>query len=188
MSRDRTGLPVLRCYWYEAIVEGQRTSEHDALADLPGLKLRLGQMRPGRREGVEAEMQRDLTTLARNHAVSDAVIVSAEEDLAEVVAEVQDFGMRVTIIHIMADGDWTVSRPLRQECDDIVEISGGSPAAIRGSHSRGRAQRCTTGSSRMAATRARTRPTATGSGAGAMTHQDLPAAALPPGPTIYTAP
>ena len=41
LSRDRTGLPVLRCYWYEA-VEGRRNAEHETLADLPGLKLRLG--------------------------------------------------------------------------------------------------------------------------------------------------
>ena len=114
LSRDRTGLPVLRCYWYEATVEGRRSSEHNALADLPGVKLRLGRVRPGRREGVEAEMHRDLATLARNHAVSDAVIVSAEEDLAEVVAKVQDFGLRVLVMHITADGNWTVSRPHRR--------------------------------------------------------------------------
>ena len=163
LSRDRTGLPVLRCYWYEATVEGRRSSEHDALADLPGLKLRLGRMRPGRREGVEAEMHRDLTTLARNHAVSDAVIVSAEEDLAEVVAEVQDFGLRVDIVHIMADGNWTVSRPLRQECDDIVEVSGAHLRPFVDLIPGGRASG-PTGSSRMAVTRGRTTPpTATGS-------------------------
>ena len=77
LSRDRTGLPVLRCYWYEATVEGRRSSEHNTLADLPGVKLRLGRVRPGRREGVEAEMHRDITTLAKNRAVSDAVLVSA---------------------------------------------------------------------------------------------------------------
>ena len=31
--------------------------------------------------------------------------------------------MRVTLLHIAADGNWTISRALRQECDDIVEIS-----------------------------------------------------------------
>ena len=53
LSRERSGLPVLRCYWYEATVEGRRTAEHDTLADLAGLKLRLARKRPGRREGVE---------------------------------------------------------------------------------------------------------------------------------------
>ena len=52
ISRDRTGVPLMRCYWYEATVEGRRTREHDMLADLPGLKLRLGRMWPGHREGV----------------------------------------------------------------------------------------------------------------------------------------
>jgi NYN domain-containing protein len=122
VARDRTGLPLLRCYWYEATVESRRTPEHDALADLPGVKLRLGRMRPGRREGVESEIHRDLTTLARNNAISDALVVSAEEDLAQVIADVQDLGIRVTILHIMVDGNWTISRTLRQECDDIVEV------------------------------------------------------------------
>src|SRR5262245_45130223 len=96
MARDQTGLPMLRCYWYEATVEGRRSAEHDALADLPGVKLRLAKMRPGRREGVEGEIHRDLTTLARNNAISDAMVVSAEEDLAKAVAELQDPGLRVT--------------------------------------------------------------------------------------------
>ena len=103
LSRDRTGLPVLRCYWYEATDDSRRTAEHDALADIPGLKLRLGKVRPGRREGVETEIRRDLTALARNKAVSDVIIVSAEEDLAQVISDVQDQGLRVALVHIAAD-------------------------------------------------------------------------------------
>src|SRR6202034_3322263 len=187
VSRDRTGLPILRCYWYEATVEGRRSSEHNSLADLPGVKLRMGRMRPGGREGVEAEMHRDLTALAKNHAVSDAVIVSAEEDLAEVVAEVQESGLRVIIVHIAADGNWTVSRPLRQECDDIVEITaahlrpfvdliaGAEPADHDDQYRNGGYQQ-------------RSISNGHGAGVGAMTHQGLPAAALPAAPTIYTGP
>jgi hypothetical protein len=124
LARERTGLPLLRCYWYEATVDGRRTAEQDALADIPGIKLRVAKIRPGRREGVETEIHRDLTTLARNGAVSDALVVSAEEDLAQVIADVQDLGMRVTLVHIAVDGNWTISRPLRQESDDIIEIGG----------------------------------------------------------------
>src|SRR5690348_14919307 len=121
VARDHTGLPLLRCYWYEATVEGRRSSEHEILADLPGVKLRLGKMKPGRREGVEGEIHRDLTTLARNRAISDALVVSAQDDLAQVIAEVQDLGLRVVLVHIAAPG-WTAAA-LRQECDEIVEIS-----------------------------------------------------------------
>jgi len=123
VARDRSGLPLLRCYWYEATVEGRRSPEHETLADLPGVKLRLGRMRPGRREGVESEVHRDLITLARNGAIADALVVSAEEELAQVIAEVQDLGVRVILAHIAVDGKWTISRALRQECDDIVELT-----------------------------------------------------------------
>ncbi|WP_327088261.1 NYN domain-containing protein [Nonomuraea sp. NBC_01738] len=125
LSRERTGLPLLRCYWYEATVEGRRTPEHDALADIPGLKLRLSRIRPGRREGVDAQVHRDLMTLARNSAICDAVVVSGDEDLAQVVCDAQDLGIRVTVVHITADGSWAVSRTLRQESDDLIEIGGG---------------------------------------------------------------
>ena len=123
LAMERSNLPLLRCYWYEATVEGRRSADHDTLADLPGVKLRVAKMRPGRREGVEGEIHRDLTTLARNKAVSDAMVVSAEEDLAQVIADVQDMGMRVTLLQITGEGTGTVPLALRQECDDIVEIS-----------------------------------------------------------------
>ncbi|MEU6407748.1 NYN domain-containing protein [Microbispora sp. NPDC046933] len=125
LSRERTGLPLLRCYWYEATVEGRRTPEHDVLADIPGLKLRLGRIRPGRREGVDAQVHRDLMTLARNNAVCDAVVVSGDEDLTQVVSDAQDLGIRVTVMQIATDGAWSSARTLRQECDDLVEIGSG---------------------------------------------------------------
>ncbi|WP_067486229.1 NYN domain-containing protein [Actinomadura hibisca] len=125
LARERTGMPLLRCYWYEATIEGRRAPEHEALADLPGLKLRLGRIRPGRREGVDTEIHRDLMTLARNGALADAVLVSGDEDLAQVVADAQDLGVRVTVVHVAVDGNWTISRVLRQECDDLIEIGSG---------------------------------------------------------------
>jgi len=125
VAMERTRLPLLRCYWYEATVEGRRTADHETLADLPGVKLRVAKARPGRREGVESEIRRDLTTLAQHKAVSDVVVVSAEEDLAQVIADVQDMGLRVTLLHVDLEGSWAASRSLRQECDDFVEISAG---------------------------------------------------------------
>jgi hypothetical protein len=125
LARERTGLPLLRCYWYEATVEGRRAPEHEALADLPGLKLRLGRIRPGRREGVDTEIHRDLMTLARGGVLADAIVVSNDEDLAQVITDAQDLGVRVTVVHVSVDGNWTISRALRQECDDLIEIGSG---------------------------------------------------------------
>jgi uncharacterized LabA/DUF88 family protein len=125
LARERTGLPLLRCYWYEATVEGRRSPEHDALADLPGIKLRLSRIRPGRREGVDTEIHRDLMTLARNRGLADAVVVSGDEDIAQVIADAQDHGVRVSVLHVAVDGNWTISRVLRHECDDLIEVGAG---------------------------------------------------------------
>ena len=125
VARDRTGLPLLRCYWYEAIADDRRAQEQDSIADIPGIKFRAARIRPGRREGVESYVQRDLTTLARTGVLCDAVLVSGDEDMASVVADVQDMGVRVTVVHISVEGNWTISRALRRECDDLIEIGAG---------------------------------------------------------------
>ncbi len=125
VARDRTGLPLLRCYWYEATADGRRTQEQDGIADIPGIKFRAARIRPGRREGVESYVQRDLTTLARTGILCEAVLVSGDEDMAQVVADVQDMGVRVTVVHVSVEGNWTISRALRRECDDLIEIGAG---------------------------------------------------------------
>ncbi|RKS06928.1 uncharacterized LabA/DUF88 family protein [Nocardiopsis sp. Huas11] len=125
VARDRTGLPLLRCYWYEAVADDRRSQEQDGIADIPGIKFRAARIRPGRREGVESYVQRDLTTLARTGVLCDAVLVSGDEDMASVVADVQDLGVRVTVVHISVEGNWTISRQLRRECDDLIEIGAG---------------------------------------------------------------
>jgi hypothetical protein len=68
-------------------------------------------------------MRKDLTVLARNHAVTDVIIVSAEEDLALAVADVQEYGVRTVLLHIAVDGSGHGARALRQECDDVIEVS-----------------------------------------------------------------
>ena len=187
IARERTGRPLLRCYWYEATVEGRRTSEHDSLADLPGLKLRLGRTRPGRREGVEGDIRRDLTTLARNNAISDALLVSAEEDLAQVVADVQDLGIRVTIVHITVGGNWTISRSLRQECDDIIEIGEGHlrpfTQLVSGTEPLGSEEPY-----QLAVTSARALTNGHGPVVGTLGQPALSAGSHPAPPAIYTAP
>ena len=125
VARDRTGLPLLRCYWYEAVTDDRRTQEQEGIADIPGVKFRAARIRPGRREGVESYVQRDLSTLARTGVLCDVVLVSGDEDMAPVVAEVQDMGVRVTVVHVSVEGNWTISRALRRECDDLIEIGAG---------------------------------------------------------------
>jgi hypothetical protein len=136
---------------------------------------------------VESEIRRDLTTLARNNAISDALLVSAEEDLAQVVADVQDLGIRVTIVHITVGGNWTISRSLRQECDDIIEIGEG--------HLRPFTQLVTGTDSlsgeepyQLAVSATRALTNGHGLVAGSLGQQALSAGSHPAPPAIYTAP
>jgi hypothetical protein len=122
VARERTGHPVLRCYWYEASDDGVRTAAHERLAEIPGLKLRLRRARQGRRDGIEADLKRDLIALARNRAISDVLIVTGDEYVTDTVAEAQDHGVRVAIANVTAAGRRTVGASLRQECDDLVEL------------------------------------------------------------------
>jgi hypothetical protein len=140
IARERTGLPVLRCYWYDANDEGIRSAEHERLAEIPGLKLRLRRARPGRRDGIEADLKRDLMTLARNGAISDALIVTADDYVTDVVAEAQDHGIRICVAEIAADGGRSVPVALRQECDQLIELSAGSLRRFAGGAAGARAR------------------------------------------------
>jgi hypothetical protein len=75
ISRDRTGMPVVLCYWYDPTIEGCRAAEHDTVAGIPGLKLRLGRTRPGGREGAEPgrhdEHQQNGCHVGRSWAISN---------------------------------------------------------------------------------------------------------------------
>src|SRR5258707_7794282 len=145
---------------------------------MPGLKLRLVNTRPGRREGTESQLRRDIVTLAKSGAIADAFIASADEHLAEIVAEVQDLGLRVVVLHIASDGGWTIPQPLRQECDDIVEISG---VHLRPFVDLIQGAEPATSDEQFAGAGYGSHASANGDGSitGAMRHSGLPAAALP---------
>jgi hypothetical protein len=116
------GLPLLRMYWYDAMPGPRLTLEQNALAMLPGVKLRLGALNcSGEQKGVDAMVVTDLIELARNHAIADAVLVSGDEDLHIAVQLAQSFGVRV---HILAAGDPTknVSPTLQMDADTITSL------------------------------------------------------------------
>ena len=94
-------LPVLRTYWYDGARDGIPTAEHQAISDLPNVKLRLGRLnRRNQQKGVDALIYHDLMTLARERAISDAFLLSGDEDLREGVRAAQEIGVRVTLIGI----------------------------------------------------------------------------------------
>ena len=98
---DRSGnVRLLRIYWYDGMLRGRPSPEQEALANMDDIKLRLGVVRDGRQKGVDSLIVTDLIELARNHAISDAVLLAGDEDLRIGVQIAQSFGVRVHLIGI----------------------------------------------------------------------------------------
>lgn len=118
-------LPVLRTYWYDGARQGIPTAEHQAISDLPNVKLRLGRLnRRNQQKGVDALIYHDLMTLARERAISDAFLLSGDEDLREGVRAAQEIGIRVTLIGIRTpSGARNQSRDLAREADEVIMLT-----------------------------------------------------------------
>ena len=112
------GCPLLRIYWYDGTNSGP-TPAHLAIAYLDNVKLRLGFVnQSGEQKGVDALIFSDLTNLARNNAISDALILSGDEDLRIGVQQAQDSGIRVHLLGIdPADATGNQSAALQREVD-----------------------------------------------------------------------
>lgn len=119
-ARGKTGMPLLRIYWYDATAN-RPTRSQMVLAEQADVKLRLGRVdADGRQKGVDALIASDLVSLARNRAMADCVLLSGDDDLRIAVSEVQGMGVRVHLLGICPVSR-TQSRLLRQEADSADE-------------------------------------------------------------------
>lgn len=115
-----SGVPLLRVYWYDGTATGP-TAQHLALANLANVKVRLGLVNNfGQQKGVDSLIITDMITLARNRAVSDAVLISGDEDLRVGVQQAQEFGARVHLVGIKPCHG-SQSLLLMQEADTTTE-------------------------------------------------------------------
>lgn len=121
-NRQANGAPLLRIYWYDGLRGGRPSSEQESLAYADSVKVRLGVVTAGRQKGVDSLIITDLIELARNHAISDAVLLSGDEDLRVGVQIAQSFGVRVHLIGIEPSRG-NQSRLLMQEADTTTEWS-----------------------------------------------------------------
>src|ERR1700749_1581582 len=87
---------LLRVYWYDAARDRVPTIDQRVIAQLPQVKLRLGNLNArGQQKGVDAKIRADMEALARHHAVTDAVLVAGDEDMVPAVEAAQAYGVRV---------------------------------------------------------------------------------------------
>lgn len=115
------GARLLRVYWYDGVHPGGMSDAQNALAYTNWVKMRLGLMtKTGRQKGVDGLIVADLIELARNGAITDAVLVSGDEDVRIGVQIAQSYGIRVHLLAI-GNGRRNQSNTLRQEADTVSE-------------------------------------------------------------------
>jgi len=105
---------LLRVYWYDGARNAVPTDEHLIVARLPKVKLRLGRRTHWGQKGVDSLIVLDLTTLARERAMSTAYLISGDEDIREGVAAAQQLGVRVILLGVPTRSGWP------QQADTLV--------------------------------------------------------------------
>src|ERR1700729_153072 len=95
-AEDKVRGELLRVYWYDAARDRVPTIDQRVIAQMPWVKLRLGNLNArGQQKGVDAQIRADMEALARHRAITDAILVAGDEDMVPAVEAAQAFGVRV---------------------------------------------------------------------------------------------
>jgi uncharacterized LabA/DUF88 family protein len=87
---------LLRVYWYDAARDRVPTIDQRVVAQMPWVKLRLGNLNArGQQKGVDANIRADMEALARHRAITDAVLIAGDEDMVPAVEAAQAYGSRI---------------------------------------------------------------------------------------------
>ncbi|MDQ8702275.1 NYN domain-containing protein [Streptomyces sp. LHD-70] len=109
---------LLRVYWYDGARRRIHTAEQQSIAELPDVKVRLGNLNANNQQkGVDSLIRSDLESLARHRAISDAVLIGGDEDLVSAVEAAQGYGARVHLWGIEAPEGGNQADPLLWEVD-----------------------------------------------------------------------
>ncbi|OIJ63093.1 NYN domain-containing protein [Streptomyces mangrovisoli] len=109
---------LLRVYWYDGARRRIHTAEQQCIAELPDVKVRLGNLNANNQQkGVDSLIRSDLESLARHRAISDAALLGGDEDLVSAVEAAQGYGARVHLWGIEAPEGRNQAEPLLWEVD-----------------------------------------------------------------------
>ena len=122
--QNRCNRELLRVYWYDGAINQVHTADHLAIGQLPDVKVRLGRVVHGLQKGVDTLIVLDLTTLARERAISTAYLLSGDEDLREGVVVAQQLGVRVSLVGFEPLNSWHPNQAgtLIREADEHIVL------------------------------------------------------------------
>jgi uncharacterized LabA/DUF88 family protein len=115
---------LLRIYWYDAARDRVPTVDQRVIAQLPWVKVRLGNLNArGQQKGVDAQIRSDLEALARHHAVSDTILLAGDEDMVPAVEAAQAYGVRIHLWGVEPPYGTNQAERLVWESDTVEIIS-----------------------------------------------------------------
>ena len=114
---------LLRVYWFDAAKDRVPTVEQRAVAQLAGVKLRLGNLNHvGQQKGVDAQIRADLEALSRNHAITDAILLAGDEDMLPATEVAQSWGVRLHLWGIEPPYGSNQAERLVWEADELHQL------------------------------------------------------------------
>jgi uncharacterized LabA/DUF88 family protein len=116
---------LLRVYWYDAARDRVPTIDQRVIAQMPWVKLRLGNLNArGQQKGVDAQIRADMEALARHRAITDSVLIAGDEDMVPAVEAAQAFGVRVHLWGIEPPYGTNQAERLVWESDTVDVLEG----------------------------------------------------------------
>src|SRR6201985_366807 len=137
---------LLRVSWYDAARDRWPTIDQRVIAQLPQVKLRLGNLNArGQQKGVDAQIRADMEALARHRAITDSVLIAGDEDMVPAVEAAEAFGVRVPLWGIEPPYGTNQAERLVWESDTVDVLEGAflrpyfskNPAAVDSRPARG---------------------------------------------------
>ncbi len=125
-AKERCGFEHLRTYWYDGAPQARPTPQHEEVANLSGVKLRLGRLTSFGQKGVDSRVVRDLIILSVERGISTAFLLAGDEDLREGVSEAQERGVQVVVVGIEPLDEKNMSPTLIMEADEVLVLIGHS--------------------------------------------------------------
>jgi uncharacterized LabA/DUF88 family protein len=125
-AEDQVRGELLRVYWYDAARDRVPTFDQRVIAQMPWVKLRLGNLNArGQQKGVDAQIRADMEALARHRAITDAILVAGDEDMVPAVEAAQAYGVRVHLWGVEPPYGTNQAERLVWESDtvDVIERS-----------------------------------------------------------------
>lgn len=107
---------LLRVYWYDGPGKNGKSAEHIAIEELDDFKLRLGTRNfVGNQKGVDGLIIADIISLTQQKAISHALLVTGDADIAPGIIAAQGMGLRA---HLLSIGPAAATSPyLAAEAD-----------------------------------------------------------------------